>query len=254
VNCDQTRCFLDAYVDGELDLVRHLEVEHHLLECTSCTEAHEARQALRSALHGEGLYFRAPPGLRERLLAAAPAPTPPVPQTRRPWLRSAVLAASVAVVFWGLGRMSAIVPRPADEELQARAVLSSHLRSLQMDHLTDVASSDQHTVKPWFTGKVDFAPTVRDFAGAGFPLVGGRLDTVEEHTAAALVYRRRQHVINVFLWPASDAPSEPRTLERQGYRLVHWTGAGIAFWVVSDVSAADLGEFVRLLRTPVPDR
>jgi anti-sigma factor RsiW len=145
---------------------------------------------------------------------------------------SAAAAASVVVV----------VMRGEDDQRMLGDAISAHLRSLQADHLTDVLSTDQHTVKPWFNGKLDFAPPVVDLAPQGFPLVGGRLDHVGGHEAAALVFRRRAHVINLFIWPG-DAPAVPRAEVRQGYNLVTWSEKGLTMWAVSDVGAADLGQF-----------
>src|SRR5204862_422806 len=127
-------------------------------------------------------------------------------------------------------------------------VVADHVRSLQVDHLTDVASSDQHTVKPWFNGKLDFAPPVEDHADAGYPLVGGRVDYVGGHTVAALVYQRRQHPINVFVWPHPGGDAELRVAENRGYNAVSWRHSTMAFWVVSDLSAGELREFAQLVR------
>ncbi|HET6267936.1 MAG TPA: anti-sigma factor, partial [Acidobacteriota bacterium] len=139
----------------------------------------------------------------------------------------------------------------ATNELVAQEILSSHVRSLMPGHLTDVVSSDQHTVKPWFNGKLDFSPPVRDFTAQGFPLVGGRLDYVNHREVAALVYTRNKHVINVFLWPSSETASkEPRPSTLQGYHIVEWTGSGMTHYVVSDLNEAELQEFIKLLQSP----
>jgi anti-sigma factor RsiW len=139
---------------------------------------------------------------------------------------------------------------PSTQEILAQQVLSSHIRSLMPQHLTDVSSSDQHTVKPWFNGRLDFSPPVADFAKEGFPLVGGRLDYVDNRPVAALVYGRRKHFINVFVWPSAskiDAGTKDMTL--QGYNLVQWTKSGMTYWVVSDLSKSELDEFVRQVRS-----
>jgi len=127
-------------------------------------------------------------------------------------------------------------------------IVSDHVRSLMATHLTDVLTSDQHTVKPWFTGKLDFSPEVRDFSADGFDLVGGRLEYVDGHDAAAIVYQRRKHVINVFMWPSSGADQEPRMIAQQGFDLVEWKRAGMYYCAVSDLNQQELSEFSLMLR------
>jgi anti-sigma factor RsiW len=159
--------------------------------------------------------------------------------------RPLALAASLAVVAFGSWNLAL---RHSASETLADGVLASHIRSLMPGHLTDVLSSDQHTVKPWFNGRLDFSPPVYDFAGRGYPLLGGRLDYVDGRAVAALVYGRRQHLINVFLWPARRGAAAPAAGSRQGYHLLHWTTADYTYWVVSDLGLAELQEFTRLVR------
>src|SRR6266852_5468008 len=193
---------LDAYGDGERAPEEARELEAHLEECADCARLHEARLALSAAIRGQVPAFRAPDALRGRVRAAvrgaagAPLRRWVLPSVATRWL---ALAASLAVVAVGSWRLAL---SGAGAEALAGQVLASHVRSLMPGHLTDVLSSDQHTVKPWFNGKLDFSPPVYDFAGRGYPLLGGRLDYLDGRPVAALVYGRRQHVINVYLWPA----------------------------------------------------
>ncbi len=135
----------------------------------------------------------------------------------------------------------------ARQDLVLDELVSSHIRSLMVEHLVDVVSSDQHTVKPWFSGKVDFSPPVKDLSADGFPLVGGRVDYVGGRPVAVIVYKRRLHIINVFIWPSANESGEgSRYLVRQGYRLRRWTHGGLTFWAVSDVNDADLDTLAQL--------
>jgi len=231
MNCEAAKELLGAYFDDELDLVNGLEIEKHLRDCAACASALERQQALRSAIRAQAPYYPAPPELRRRLRAARG-------ESQRRWLAPqwslAVAAAlALAVVVWQ------VAPRggPAVEQ----EVVAAHVRSLQANHLMDVPSTDQHTVKPWFAGKLDFAPEILDLSGKGFTLEGGRLDYLEGHPVAALVYKRRLHTINVFMWPAGgEAP--PKVDTRQGFHIVHWKRSGMEWWAVSDLAANELAE------------
>lgn len=240
---------MDAYLDGELASRDAREFEVHLKECRDCARLHEARVALGAAIRAEVPALRAPDELRTRLRAAlrSAAGTPVTRRTMPPlgwrWL---ALAASLVLVAMGSWQVAS--NRAAGAALSDQ-VLTSHVRSLMPGHLTDVVSSDQHTVKPWFNGKLDFSPAVYDFAGRGYPLIGGRLDYLGGRPVAALVYGRRQHLINVFLWPANRGPAGgPDATMRQGYHLLHWTTPEYTYWVVSDLGMAELREFAQLLR------
>ena len=160
-------------------------------------------------------------------------------------------AAAAASLVLGVGWLATSLPRARADERTAREVVSGHVRSLMASHLTDVASTDQHTVKPWFAGKLDFSPPVTDFAPVGYPLIGGRLDYLEGHPVAALVYQRNKHVINVFVWPVAGGEErlEP-AVTRQGFHVIHATHAAMAYWVVSDLNAEELGGFARMLASP----
>jgi anti-sigma factor RsiW len=154
----------------------------------------------------------------------------------------------VILTLFGVLLWTMVFPRSRNENLLAQEVVSSHIRSMMLNHLVDVPSSDQHTVKPWFNGKLDFAPDVKDFADQGFPLVGGRLDYIDNRTVAALIYQRRKHAINLFIWPAPEVNNQPaQQLSVNGYNIIHWTRSGTRYWAVSDVNSADLSEFAKLV-------
>jgi anti-sigma factor RsiW len=240
---------LDAYVDGELAPGDAQELEAHLKECGECARLHDARVALSGAIR-QVPAWRAPDELRKRVHAAlheaAGARMPRIDaRTLLLGWRSLALAASLAAV--AVGSWQFALHRARGEAL-ADQVLASHVRALMPGHLTDVASSDQHTVKPWFNGKLDFSPPVSDFAGRGFPLIGGRLDYVGVRPVAALVYGRRRHLIDVFVWPATQQTTGGPAVTRQGYHLLHWTTPQYAYWVVSDLGATELRDFAELLQ------
>ena len=251
MGCQEIEELIHPYLDGELDLVRSLEIERHMASCAVCSRTHEANRALRLALHNQSLYFAAPKGVQKRILAAVHRAGRekwrPFSSMRRarPYVWASL--AACALVFL------AILPfltRPSAEARLSQEIVAAHVRSLMADHLTNVASSDQHTVKPWFNGRLDFSPPVADLAGWGFPLVGGRLDYVENRPAAALIYQRRKHYINLFIWPLPGTSAGPEEAfeQQQGYTVIHWSQAGMTYWAVSDISLVDLREFVRLVR------
>jgi len=254
MDCNETRRLLEADADGELDLVRHLEIEAHLRTCPDCTRLAENLRARRAALRTSLPRFTAPPQLAEKIRAALRAETPsPATPARSPrakiifpvW-RIAGLTASIAVALvagysWGGAR--------ARSDLLLDEAISDHVRSLLVSHLTDVTSTDQHTVKPWFAGKLDFSPTVVDLAAEGFPLAGGRLEHLDGRPAAALVFHRRQHAINVFIWPAASSAVSPRRAERDGYHTESWKQSDLNFLAVSEIPASELARFAELFRT-----
>jgi anti-sigma factor RsiW len=193
----------------------------------------------------DATYHRAPDALRERVRGSLTAAARADRTAFFPRIFGMAAAfAAVALVSWNLALHVAAAP---EEDLIARDVVTAHVRSLMADgHLNDVASTDQHTVKPWFTGKLDFAPPVRDLAGAGFELSGGRLDYVNGRAVAALTYRHRLHVVNVFVWPAADArEAQPVALSRQGYSILHWDRDGMRYWAVADIAPAELSALAR---------
>jgi anti-sigma factor RsiW len=254
VNCTQTRKLIGAHLDGELDLMASLDFNRHVECCSACAAAQERLQTVRSAVTASAPYYPAPPQLAAQLRAALrlevmPQPTPQLPRSIRPWrafLRPLGMAAALALVAtlsWVVARQSV---RGGGATL-AHEIVAAHVRSLMADHLYDVRSSDQHTVKPWFSGKVDFAPNVRDLVSVGFPLEGGRLDYLDGHAVAALVYRHNLHVINCFVWPTQGA-QPPLPTSAQGYNLIRFSDRGLTWCVISDAAPATLEEFARALR------
>ena len=244
MECRHPRELLDAYLDAELDAAGNLDVERHLAECATCSAVVARHRALRTALRGPDLRHSAPPGLRgrlERKLGARRSRFAAWP------MQMGAIAAGLLVALaagFGLGRWSGDGGR-GDQE-----VVAAHVRSQQADHLVDVASSDRHTVKPWFAGKLDFAPLVADFEAQGFKLIGGRLDYLDGRPAAALVFKRREHTINVFLQPRRDgSPAVPRVTEAHGFHLLHATIDGFDCRMISDAGDVELRELLRLMRS-----
>ncbi len=277
--CDDNARVLHGYLDGELDLVRSLEIEEHLKICPDCAQELWNQQTLRKAFRSSSLYDRAPAGLADRIRASigaetadaaghapstGPAPAENTAATEKApvvsmasksltpkraawgWL---AVAAAILMVFAMSWRIGPGLVRNANSDLLAQEIVSSHIRSLQPDHLYDVKSTDQHTVKPWFNGKLDFSPPVRDLSEDGYPLVGGRLDYVDHRAVAALVYQRRQHLINVFIWPEAKGTEEALTTKSvQGYNMIPWEGGGMYQCAVSDLNKGELEQFTELLR------
>jgi anti-sigma factor RsiW len=253
MNCPDVQRLLNPFSDGELDLVRHLQVEGHLAECATCAEQEKNLRALRETVAESSLYHRAPTALRARL-GVAPS------SRRRPstWLRVAAIAAAILLALGTVLGVSLYRQDRSSERL-AEWVVASHVRSLQESHLTDVPSSNQHVVKPWFRGKLDFSPQVPDLASQEFTLSGGRLDYLIDRPVAAIVYYRRLHAINLFVWTAADEEDKPvRTLTRQGFHLRFWQHAGMNYGAISDLNDRELDEFVRRyqegIRETHPDR
>jgi anti-sigma factor (TIGR02949 family) len=252
VPCDLTAIRLHAYLDGELDAASAASFEQHLRTCAECSSTLPAEQSLREALSAAQLYERAPTQLRNQIRKNLPASVIPKAPKYPAWQWLAVAAALLLAAF--LGReLVGLFHVQSQRSILASAAVDAHLRSLQPGHLTDVQSSDQHTVKPWFDGKVDFAPTVRDFAADGFPLLGGRLDVLAGRTAAALVYGRRKHIINVFVMESSYAAQLATSGELHGYHWLSWQKDGFTYIAVSDAATEDLSGLRDLfLKPPTP--
>ena len=240
--CNDARLLLHAYLDDELDAAQSVAIARHMHGCPACAASYADYAELHRALSQPALYQRAPDALR----AQWRVPSSPTANVRplRQWSGLAVAAGFVAALlltapawFYLSQQHGASASQLADE------AVSSHLRSLQQQHLMDVVSTDQHTVKPWFAGKLDFSPRVKDLAEQGFPLVGGRLDALDGHTVAALVYRRHLHVINLYQWPSATAASASAVMQWHGYTVIRWTAGNMNFVAVSDVNEADLRQF-----------
>jgi anti-sigma factor RsiW len=249
MTCQETGLLIHALADGELDLVKSIEIETHLQECQSCARAQEEIRRLRSFMKDESLRFTPAANFEKRLRSAVRREAKENSVTHAPWWRWSMAAASLVVVMLAVWIAIVILNRPASDAVIAQEVVSSHVRSLMAQHLTDVPSSDQHTVKPWFDGKLDFSPPVKDLGQQRFVLNGGRLDYIDNRPVAALVYQRRQHLINVFVWPAnSNSKSTAQASVRQGYNLIRWSNSGMEWWAISDLNLAELQQFVQLLQ------
>ncbi|HWZ60600.1 MAG TPA: anti-sigma factor [Gemmatimonadaceae bacterium] len=228
---------LDAFVDGELDTVALHEAELHLASCAVCSRQVASRRALSGVIRGSLPRFTAPESVTRM-------PVTRTPVTRRPWMGLAAAVALIAAA--GIGGYD-IGRRQADASGMREAVVSSHIRSLLASHLTDVTSSDRHTVKPWFTGVLDFAPTVVDLSAQGFPLIGGRLDYIAGHRVPALVYTRNRHVINLFQWPTTRGDVPIGSSVDNGYNVLHWVTDHTEYWMISDLNDAELRQCAVLI-------
>ncbi len=249
MTCDEAEILIHALADGELDAGHAREVEAHVAGCPRCASEFAAIKQMKQVLAGTDLTFKAPSTLRERIEAALPpaqgsSVTPLItsPPSRRALLKGFAMGSAVsALAATGL---IAIVLRNDEEQRIAAEIVSAHLRSLQAGHLTDVVSTDQHTVKPWFNGKLDVAPPVIDLTAQGFTLIGGRLDYVDGRAIGAVVYRRRQHVINLFVAQTSSTERQAaRTETIQGFNIRRWRDHDLTYWAISDLNADELNEF-----------
>jgi mycothiol system anti-sigma-R factor len=247
MRCDEVRPRIDAYVDGELAEAERVQLRDHLADCPDCGPEATALERLRDDIRQSAPVYRAPEALRSQIRFALRREAAASERAARPapgWL--AYAASILLAVAVGSGG-TLLITGERQEDAIANELIDSHLRSLLGNHLTDVASSDQHTVKPWFAGRSELSPPAVDLAGEGFPLVGGRLDLIAGKPVPALVYRRREHVINLFVLPASRGELGA-TLSRRGYSLRHWDERDLGFWAVSDAAPAELAEFERVFR------
>jgi anti-sigma factor RsiW len=250
MNCDQVQLLLNGYVDGELGLVESLDIERHLKDCPNCPKVYAELVSLHGAIAAQtpALYQPAPARLRQRInssLRNAGEKEPARPRISWQQAGAAILAAIILMLVAGfVGNRLA----QGHGNLLVDEIISAHVRSLMPNHLMDVASSDQHTVKPWFDGRINFSPQVVDLTPQGYPLIGGRLDYLDGHPSAVLVYQRNKHIINLFIWPTTNQVNGVKTTNDNGYNLFQWTQADMEYWAVSDLNTAEMLTFIRLYR------
>ncbi len=249
MHCEDARPLIGSYLDGELDLVRNLEIEDHVKDCPDCSPVYRSELDLRSAIREEISYHRAPKNLERRVRLMVREAGNVRPRVAVLSWRWAGMAAALMLVAFVSARVATLRMGPSQEELLTEEIIAGHVRSLMASHLTDVASTDQHTVKPWFHGKLDFAPPVVDLADESFPLVGGRLDYIDHRSVAALVYQRRLHSINLFIWPTPGKSEQSVSAEtRDGYNILHWTRGGMTYCAISDLANNEMQPFAMLLQ------
>jgi anti-sigma factor RsiW len=248
MNHDRAKHLLPAFADRQLDPVRRFFLSRHVARCPSCLMELEAMQSMSTAIRTNLPVHRAPPALAMRIGSALPREAPPVVRNRPRRLDFA--ATALAGGLAGIALTFAVTRLTPKMDPLAADVVADHVRSMMADHLTDVATSDRHTVKPWLSARLDLSPEVKDFAVQGYPLVGGRLDYVDGHRAAAIVYRRDQHVINLFAFVADDrGDSSPKQENRDGFNIIRWRMGGVTYVAISDVEAGQLMTFARLIES-----
>jgi anti-sigma factor RsiW len=251
MNHDRVKQFLPAYADHQIGRIQRFFLRRHIASCPSCLAELEATNALRTTMRTNLPTHRAPPSLATRIGSALPRERAPTLR-RRPahagLIGGGMAGAGLVGALAGVALTLMVVrPSPPQDPVSDDAV-ADHVRSMMADHLTDIATSDRHTVKPWLSARLELSPVVKDFAADGFPLVGGRLDYVHGHRAAAIVYRRDRHVINLFAFVTEnwdDTP--PRQSQRDGFNTVRWRMDGLTYIAVSDVEATQLMRFVHLI-------
>jgi anti-sigma factor RsiW len=250
MECERATGLLSPLVDSALGLITGWRVRRHVAGCNACAEKLEELRAMQSAMRTKLTYHRAPPGLAARIGAALPREAPPQPS--RPWFRMPVFSLGGSGLVGALAGVALTVlvmsGQTGGQMDVMQAVIGSHIRSLQAEHLTDVATSDQHTVKPWLSARLDVSPPVLELQNAGFPLIGGREDYVDGHPTAVVVYRHEKHVINLFAWASPGKANQAAHDEsRQGFNVITWRRDGITYYAVSDVEQDQLAKFAELV-------
>lgn len=256
MKCAESLKLMEAYVDHELDLRSAMDFENHAGQCEACSQALEQATALARAMKSDQLYHRAPDSLRTRISmmttdqgvagttdGGAEMKSSTRSKITMSWWSYGLSLASVAVFSLTLSLQLA---KPSLDTQIGEEVVSSHVRSLMEGHLADVVSTDQHTVKPWFAGRLDYSPPVGDFSSQGYPLTGGRLDYIGRRPVSALVYKHNKHIINVYVWPGT-APGAAETLSHDGFNLIRMSKSGMVFWIISDLNSTELRSFANLL-------
>ena len=251
MKCEEAARLIDPYLDGELDLSTSLSLEEHLAGCPDCRAKLEAREALTTAVKEEMPRFTASPFLATRIRASLRAEE--AVAEKIPWWQSL----PTAWIYSSLGGTLALIALglfffgPGSSSQLAQEAITDHVRSLQVNHLMDVASTDQHTVKPWFAGKLDYAPQVIDLGPSGYPLIGGRLDVLDHREVAAIIYQRRKHYINLFIWPADKSTLGDKFYEQDGYHVLEWTKSGMNYLAVSELGEKELREFTEMIKDQI---
>lgn len=254
MNHDEVARLIGPYRDGELDLATCLKLEEHLAGCASCQQKLEEEQKLVDLIQNEVPRHTASPFLKTRIRAALREAKSS--SSNIPWWKhlspgsafSGLAAAAAVIVVLSVGLFSV----PGIPELDQEGI-ANHVRSLQVNHLMDVVSTDQHTVKPWFAGKLDYSPQVVDLTPSGYPLIGGRLDVLDHRNVAAIIYQRRKHYINLFIWPADTKPLQGRLYNQNGYHALGWTKSGMNYLAVSEIGEKELREFVQMIQDQTVD-
>ncbi|MGC1409505.1 MAG: anti-sigma factor [Acetobacteraceae bacterium] len=245
MECERATVLLSGMLDSALGPIARFRMHRHVAGCNACATRLEELRAMQSVIRTKLPYHRAPPGLAARIGAALPHEEPP--RAVRPWFRMPAFSLAGTGLVGALAGVALTVLVMGGQSDPSIGVIDSHIRSLQADHLTDVLTSDQHTVKPWLSARLDVSPPVLELKDAGFPLVGGRQDYVDGHPTAVVVYRHAKHVINLFAWASSGQDEAFREETRQGFNVITWRHGGIRYYAVSDVEADQLAEFAKLV-------